>query len=266
MTTVSPDFSPSFGRWVRRRRQALDLTQAQLAARAACSVALIRKVEGDERRLSKESAELLADALGVPPADWPAFVQAARSDPATRKVPAPTAEERSPSHAGAPSTPTPTATNLPTVTTPLIGREAEVAALLDLLYRPACRLLTLVGVGGMGKTRLALAMATEARPTFVDGVYVVALAPLRDGQLIVPAIADALGVTLPGTGDLLDHLRQHLQARALLLVLDNAEHLLDDVALVVERLLQTNAVKVVLTSRERLNVHREWIFDVQGLT
>ena len=59
MTTVSPDFSPSFGRWVRRRRQALDLTQAQLAARAACSVALIRKVEGDERRLSNGSAQTI---------------------------------------------------------------------------------------------------------------------------------------------------------------------------------------------------------------
>lgn len=265
MTIEPTDFGPSFGQWVRRRRQALDLTQAQLAARTACSVALIRKVEADERRPSRTIAELLAEALAIAPAARPAFLHAARRVPGALNLTAAPEIDPSPVVSLPPAPARPLVTPWPELTTSLIGREGEVAALVSLIQRPACRLVTVVGVGGMGKTRLALAMVAAVQSLFPDGVYVVPLAPLRDGQLLIPAIADAVGIVLPSTGDLQVHLQQQLQERNLLLLLDNAEHLLDEVVPVVTALLRTNAVRIVLTSRERLNLQREWIFDLQGL-
>ena len=111
---------------------------------------------------------------------------------------------------------------LPAPLTPLIGREREVAAVCALLSRPEVRLVTLIGTGGVGKTRLALGVAAASRD-FADGICFVALAALTDPGLVASTIAQALGVREQGSRPLLDRLKDHLRDRQLLLLLDNFE-------------------------------------------
>src|SRR4051812_48547396 len=136
----------SFGDWVRRRRKALDLTQDELAPRAGCAVSMIRKIELDERRPSKQLAALLADALELPDAERERFLRAARAELATDQLALPNATVPS-----APPALLATArTNLPTHPTPLIGRERDLVAVRALLARSDARLVTLSGPGGTG--------------------------------------------------------------------------------------------------------------------
>jgi predicted ATPase/DNA-binding XRE family transcriptional regulator len=252
----------SFGAWVTRQRKALDLTRAELAECVGCSVSGLRKIEGDERRPSRQMAELLADCLRVPPDQRPVFVQVARGQLRVERLgtslPAPGAVGLRP------TSPRP-ASNLPISPTPLVGREVELAELARLLRDAHCRLLTLTGPGGIGKTRLAIEAAAGQRKRFSDGVYFVPLASSTSPQFIVPAIADVLGFMFSGQVDPKLQLLNYLGERSLLLVLDNLEHLLEDVGLLAELLQQAPGVKLLVTSRERLNIRGEWLFDVQGL-
>jgi len=116
--------------------------------------------------------------------------------------------------------------NLPAQLTTLIGREREVGALRALLQRPEVCLVTLTGTGGVGKTRLGLQVATELRDTFPDGIFFVSLAPLTDPDLVVPTIAESLGIREIGGRILLDLLEAYLHDKYLLLLLDNFEQVL----------------------------------------
>src|SRR3954453_20886209 len=165
----------SFGAWLKRRRKALDLTQEELALRAGCAVATIKKWETNQRRPSKSIGERLADCLELDPAQWAAFTRAARSD--TRLdtadlVPAPSGPIRT--HTGRSLT-----SNLPPQLTPLIGRDQEVVTVRRRILRDDTRLLTLTGPGGIGKTRLALHVAGGLIPEFEDGVFFVPLTPIH---------------------------------------------------------------------------------------
>ncbi len=155
--------------------------------------------------------------------------------------------------------------HLPVQLTPFIGREAELAEIARLLGAPDCRLLTLVGPGGIGKTRLALEAAADALPTFSDGVCFVPLAPLDSPDLIAATVAGALGLSLHRVAAPKAHLLRHLRDKTTLLVMDNFEHLLDGVGLLVEILGHAPRVKVLATSRERLNLASEWLIELQGL-
>src|SRR6266700_2982316 len=115
--------------------------------------------------------------------------------------------------------------NLPMQGTPLIGREREVAVICSLILRPEVHLLTLTGTGGIGKTRLGLQVATELLGDFTDGVYFVPLAPIRDPELVMPAIAQTLGIKETGGQAPLSLLKAFLQDKHLLLLLDNFEQL-----------------------------------------
>jgi predicted ATPase len=126
------------------------------------------------------------------------------------------------------------------------------------------RLLTLVGVGGMGKTRLALEVARANLDNYADGVFFVALAPLTAAETIVSAIVRVLGVTLHG-GDPTAALLRWVDDKQLLLILDNFEHLLEGVGLVVELLEAAPQMQIIATSRERLNVRGEQVYGVEGL-
>jgi hypothetical protein len=154
---------------------------------------------------------------------------------------------------------------LPPQPTPLLGRESEVAALRRLLDNPACRLLTLCGPGGIGKTRLAIEVATQVRHQFADGVAFTALQHVASAPFLASTIADALRLPLQGQGDTATQLLQALHGRQLLLVLDNFEHLLDGVDLLLRILRAAPEVTVLVTSREVLNLREEWLFPVAEL-
>ena len=152
----------SFGDWVRRRRRALDLTQAELGARVGASAAMIRKIEADERRPSRELAELLAAALGVPAAEREGFLRAARNVAAVENLPI--------TDQPLIKLPPPTvASNLPAPMTSLVNRVSDLAAVTALLQHDDVRLVTLIGPPGIGKTRLSIAVAQQALPRFRGG-------------------------------------------------------------------------------------------------
>lgn len=172
--------------------------------------------------------------------------------------------------------------NLLADVTPLIGREREVAELLARLQEPGVRLLTLVGAGGVGKTRLALAVAQASlylfdeptSPTFsepriinfkyADGVFIVPLAPLTEVGAMRASIAAVLGLELR-QGDPDQALFQALHNKKMLLVLDNFEHLLEGGSLVAEILQRAPGVQILTTSRARLSLRSEHLYRVQGL-
>ncbi len=175
--------------------------------------------------------------------------------------------------------------NLPAPLTPFVGREIELAALLSRLRDPGCRLLTLLGPGGSGKTRLALqaARAFVARPPahtddegspFGDGVYFVSLAALKSFADVGAAVAEVFGFPLDAGRDIDGQLLDYLRAKRILLVLDNVEHLLappaggrkNFVAWLVALLAAAPDIQVLATSRARLNLQAEYLFPVGGMS
>ncbi len=261
LSKVPEDSEAVFGLWLRRRRKALDLTQNALAQQVGCSLATIQKIESDERRPSRQIAELLARVLEIPQADREMFLKVARRERRVDRLPPPT-----PSEAQLPEQTRPVwRSNLPTPPTPLVGRESELAAVAQLLDNPQCRLLTLVGPGGIGKTRLAIESAAARREVFVDGVYLASLASVNSPAFIVPALASALGFSFYGSTNPRTQLLNYLSEKQMLLVLDNLEHLLEGVELVADILRRAPGLKLLATSRERLNLLGEWVVEVQGL-
>ncbi|MEV0218682.1 BTAD domain-containing putative transcriptional regulator [Streptomyces sp. NPDC050704] len=155
--------------------------------------------------------------------------------------------------------------NLPAETTSFIGRERELAEAQRLLR--LSRLVTLTGVGGVGKTRLALRTARRPASAFPDGVWLVDLAAVTDPALVERAVAESLGLRDQSTRSAADVVAGHLRHRHLLLVLDNCEHLVDAVAVLVLRLLRAAPeLRVLATSRERLGVPGEHLLLVPCLT
>jgi DNA-binding winged helix-turn-helix (wHTH) protein len=156
------------------------------------------------------------------------------------------------------------ATNLPQLLSELIGRDDDLREIMSLAA--AHRLITLSGAGGIGKTRLGLAVASGLLPQFVDGVWVAELAPLVDPALVPAAVAAALGVKFPAGAVSAENVANALNGKELLLVLDNCEHVIDAAALMAEALLRANpSVHVIATSREPLKTDGEWIYPVPPL-
>lgn len=156
--------------------------------------------------------------------------------------------------------------NLPMQATPFIGRDVELSQIARSLADPNCRLLTLIGPGGIGKTRLALQAAAAQDERFPHGVYFVPLAAVGVPDELVYAIADAVKVALaPSNSQMPDvQLRDYLHDKELLL-LDNFEHLLEGSILVGQLLTHALRLKIMITSRERLNLQEEWLFNMQSM-
>jgi predicted ATPase/DNA-binding SARP family transcriptional activator len=155
--------------------------------------------------------------------------------------------------------------NLPVQLTPFVGREEVLAEIGGRLADPACRLLTLAGPGGSGKTRLALEAGAGEVDRFADGVFFAPLAPLESTEAMVPTVAGALGFSLQRGREPQEQLLDHLRQNAVLLILDNFEHLLEGVGLVAGILRAAPTVKILVTSRARLNVEGESLFPVAGM-
>lgn len=189
-----------------------------------------------------ESTQALADRLRVPELARPAAPPAA-----------PAVEGARARH------------NLPAAGTRFVGRKHELDALARELGKPGCRLLTVVGLGGMGKTRLALELAAQQTEAYADGVWLVALAEITRPELLVSSVASALGLVFSGAADPKLQLVNYLRGKAVLLVLDNFEHLLDGALLLEELLSEAPQLKLLITSRVALETPSEWPFDLDGL-
>lgn len=250
----------SFGTWIKKRRTILGLSREAVAGQVGYSIAMLRKIEDDERRPSEKAAALLAKALAIPPEQVDGFLKVARQEAAIDHLERPVAEEPFPWQSV--SKPR---TNLPLPPTLFVGREKELANLNDLLQDPSCRLVTLVGLAGIGKTRLAIQAAHSQRAHFEDGVFFVSLSPLTSPNMIAAAISNAMGLELHGSARPEEHLLVNLQEKHILLVLDNFEHLIDGSGLLSKIVLEALHTRILVTSRERLNLQGEWIFDVPGL-
>ncbi len=159
-----------------------------------------------------------------------------------------------------------TANNLPLQTTSFLGRQRESTELRRLLEAGAGRrLVTIVGPGGIGKSRLSIEVSSDLADQFTHGAYFVPLAPLGDDRQIVVALGDSLGLRNPTGSDLRQGLLDYLRAKSLLLVLDNFEHVLAGADIVTDILKAAPGVKILITSREQLNLTGETVFLLSGL-
>jgi predicted ATPase/DNA-binding XRE family transcriptional regulator len=253
MVSAEPLSLPSFGPLLKRYRTAAGLTQEELAARAGLSTRAISDLErGVKQTPRRETVRLLAEALALPPRKRQLLEAAARPMMVPTRATSDLAPALSPH-------------NLPAQLTPLIGRERETLSAQETLGRAEVRLLTLTGTGGAGKTRLALQVAEDALGRFEDGVYVVPLAPLRDPALLLPSIAETLGLRATPDEPLPVRLWAFLRDRQMLLVLDNFEHLIEAAPHVTDLLAACPHVKMLVTSREPLRLAGEHVLPVEPL-
>ncbi|MFN2200319.1 MAG: ATP-binding protein [Caldilineaceae bacterium] len=155
--------------------------------------------------------------------------------------------------------------SLPVPTVPLIGREQELALIARRLADPNCRLLTITGPGGIGKTRLAYQVALDQTENYAHGVHVVDLSLIEDKPQLSTAILQALHATDYSTLDPQRRLLAYLRDKEMLLLLDNFEHHIESVELLSHVLQAAPALKLLITSRERLKVHQEWLLPLEGL-
>src|SRR5215204_485203 len=244
---VDIDTGPTFGDLLRRFRGSADLTQEDLAERTGLTAQAISLLErGERRRPHRYTVQKLAEALELTGQDLARFEAAARGSSSRRTT------QSSPY-------------DLPRTPTPLLGREHEAATVARLLLCEDVRLLTLTGPGGVGKTRLALEVADHSREVFADGAVFVPLAPLRDPTLVLPTIAETLGVRDVAGQTLREALKQHLRGKQMLMLLDNFEHLPSAGPTVGDLVESCMELTVLVTSRAPLRLSGEHQFPVPPL-
>jgi predicted ATPase/DNA-binding XRE family transcriptional regulator len=242
----------TFGQWLKRRRKALGLTQKEMAQQAGCAEVTLRKIEAGDLQPSAPLVASLAGALGVADADLPGLLSLARGvgdDFSTR----------------ARLLRLQRANNLPAQLTPLIGREHDIAAVRKRLLSDGARLVTLVGPPGVGKTRLALAVAEDVLEQFEHGAFFVRLGPVSDPALVAAAIAQALGMEMSGPNPPALQLRAWLEEKHVLLALDNFEQIVAAAPLVDDLLRRCPWLHVLVTSRQPLRVRGERQMSVRPL-
>ena len=247
----------SFGDWLKRRRKGLGLTQQQLAAKINCSTVALKKIEAEERRPSAQMVERLAEIFNISPNEQTKFLRFARGDwKSTPIIEIEDAPWRVPYVAPR--------SNLPASTTSFIGRKKEQDEIKNLIAKN--RLVTLIGAGGIGKTRLSIQTAFALLSDFPSGVWLVELAPLSDPTLVPQAIVNTLGLIAQASRPSLTVLSDFLRDKHILLILDNCEHLIQACAQLAEALLHSCPdLHILTTSREALEISGETLYHVPSL-
>lgn len=250
---TGPPGPGSFAALLRGLREARGLTQEELAERAGLTVHGVSALErGVRRRPYPHTVRSLTEALGATAEERATLLAAAHARPPAGDAPDPADG--------------PVLRGLPAPVTPLLGREHDVAAVAAALRRAASRLVTLTGTGGVGKTRLALAVARETASRYADGVAFVPLAALDDPALVLPAVGRATGLASVEGDDADSRVLDQLRGAQLLLVLDNLEHLAGAPAVVARVLAECPQVVVLATSRAALRLRGESEYAVHPLS
>lgn len=247
-----------FGALLRQYRLEAGITQQELAERAHISVEAVSTLErGARRRPQRQTIDLLAMALDLSPSRHGALLEAAdATSPKPRLRVVGSAKSREIESLS---------NNLPVQVTRLIGRDDVLAEVEPLVLEHA--LVSLVGTGGVGKTRVALQAGADLLEGSSDGVWFVDLAPLSDSATVVGTIASTLGLREQGDRPLLDTVLQYLRPRRLLLILDNCEHVIEEVASVADAISRAaRHVRMLATSREPLRVAGEHVYRIPSLS
>ena len=238
----------TFGVWLRSRRRALDLTQAELARRVNCAQVTIKKLEADQLKPSSSLAVSLINQLEIPALERDALIKFSRGGPPPVLSP-----HFLPKN------------NLPAKLTSFIGREREMVEVKRLLR--ISRLVTLTGDGGVGKTRLSIQVGMELLDQFFDGVWFVEFAPIANLDLLPGVILSIFKLNDQPNKTTLETLQDYLQNMQVLLILDNCEHVIDSAAKLALALLENSPkLEILATSREALNVMGEIAWRLPSLS
>ena len=241
-----------FGAWLRKQRRSLDLSRKAFADQIGCAQITLRRIEAGTLKPSEELANILLDKLGIGETERPQWVRFARGQ---SNIPKESIQEFFPFR--------PT-TNLPTRLTTFIGRETEKEEIINLIGKN--RLVTLVGTGGIGKTRLSLQVGTQLLNDYPHGVWFAPFDSLSDPDLVLSTVAAIFDIKEGADRPVLEGLLSALREKSTLLILDNCEHLLGACAQLVATLL-TNCpnVEILATSREALGVEGEVPYTIPSL-
>jgi predicted ATPase/transcriptional regulator with XRE-family HTH domain/Tfp pilus assembly protein PilF len=255
MAAEPPGTAGSFGTLLKRYRLTASLTQEGLAERAGISARAVSDLERDAGRTPRQDTVLLlAEALGLDATHRARFIAAAHPEVALPAPPPAPLTEPEPFYVH----------TLPVAPTPLIGRDQDLAQVVALFTQPAVRLVTLTGPGGVGKTRLALAVAEQLATIGVPSCWI-DLSPLRDATVVAFSIATMLGLQPVGNQSGETLLLHQLRASRLLLVLDNFEQVLAAITLLSKLLAGCPDLRLLVTSRAALHLRGEYEVSVPPL-